>query len=242
MQGGTNDKMKHFIPIVASLALILIGGLALSRRHHPRQGPPTGPTAVPPPSTSVQMVDPKTLLFSFPTLCDTLPPTGSHVADLPVGVFELHEDDWRQIEFVAESDRPVVERELSELVQFKAVNRVGSGWKNVYVRKSRPAAVGASQISLKQVLRLMGKDVKSLPLLLRTLGTHAEVQGGFAVAMPNGAMLYGYADADRVISLNIHFSGPQVPSDGLRVTLSNICLKFHLILVDWYRAAIVLPS
>lgn len=51
-------------------------------------------------------MSPKDILFSLPTICDRVPePDPALVSDF---LFQMHEDDWRQIEFVDASLAPVV--------------------------------------------------------------------------------------------------------------------------------------
>src|SRR3954452_13058218 len=57
----------------------------------------------------VEMMDPKEILFSLPTLVDALPPI---VAESVTDAYSLHEDDWRQREFVATSFRPEIASEF----------------------------------------------------------------------------------------------------------------------------------
>src|SRR5947209_3975897 len=60
--------------------------------------------------------------------------------------FRINEDDWRQVEFIVDRDLPQVEREMAAIEDFKHANRVGLGWKNVYVRKERPDGLFPSHL------------------------------------------------------------------------------------------------
>jgi hypothetical protein len=48
--------------------------------------------------TFMSMVSPKNVLFSLPTICDRVPEADPVLVS--EHLFEMHEDDWRQIEFV----------------------------------------------------------------------------------------------------------------------------------------------
>ncbi len=85
------------------------------------------------------MMDPKELLFSLPTLCDSAPaiddapPSNNHRS--------LHEDDWRQIEFVMRVNLAHIEKELEKLAAFKQQHRRGPGWTDVYIRPEHPTSL-----------------------------------------------------------------------------------------------------
>lgn len=82
-------------------------------------------------------IDPNSILFSLPTICDQAPETMSKsIPDNPEA-FHINEDDWRQIEFIVGSDLPQVKGEMAAIEDFKHANRVGLGWKNVYGRNDR---------------------------------------------------------------------------------------------------------
>ena len=52
--------------------------------------------------------------------------------------FILHEDNWRQVEFVALKDEGYLANLVQEVSQFEKSNRVDVGWKEVFVRKEHP--------------------------------------------------------------------------------------------------------
>lgn len=57
--------------------------------------------------TRVEQVDPRTILFSVPTLEDSsapIEPTGDHASAIAI-----HEDDWRQIELLSAAQREAVD-------------------------------------------------------------------------------------------------------------------------------------
>jgi len=218
----------------SALLLVLIG--ACSRRERPHEAAVAGGPSTPL-SVKAQTIDPATILFSVPTLCDALPPLAPPVEGVPSGSFQLHEDDWRQIEFVANGDRKAVERELAELRTFKEANQAGVGWKKVFVRSGRSEAIRASRIVLRRLLDASGGV--SRRLFIETGEGSAEVRGGFSIPLGDGAYLYGYAFDGTVVSLNLQLA-PDSPG-GRNARISKIERAFGLFVVDWYRAEI-LPS
>jgi len=87
-------------------------------------------------SGEITTVDLKTILFSLPTLCGSLPKVEDTPA--PEGAKNLDEDEWRQIEFVAKADETYIKEQLKLLEEVKAENRYQSGFKDLHVRKEQP--------------------------------------------------------------------------------------------------------
>jgi hypothetical protein len=113
------------------------------------------------------------ILFSLPTISDVGPVTARMAKPSPDAI-RMHEDDWRQIEFVAVGALSVVELELAELEDFKRANWRGAGWKNVYVRKSRPDALQPQGIPYADLLASI-PHVPIHDLLIETTGHEAFV-------------------------------------------------------------------
>jgi hypothetical protein len=223
--------MKVQIVTIAGVAAVLIAAAVLWSRTRPNSNPA-------PAVSQPQVLDPKTILFSLPTLCDGLPPLESPVESVPNGALRLHEDDWRQIEFVSSQDREVVNRELAELREFKVANKVGPGWKNVYVRDSRPEAVRASKIALSRVLEL-ARQAAPARLFLETQGRSAEVRGGFAIPLDDDVLLYGNAIDGKVVSLNLHLKAKDSLTPKVEAIAFAISRAFNLSVVDWYGARVL---
>jgi len=227
--------VKVSAALLGSALLVVFLG-ACSRGGGPHEAVVAGGPSIPA-SLKAQTIDPAAILFSLPTLCDALPPLAPPVERAPSGSFQLHEDDWRQIEFVGNGDRQAVERELAELRTFKKTNQAGVGWKNVFVRSGRPEAIRASRVGLRRLLDMSGGD--SRLLFIETGEGSSEVRGGFAIPLGDGAFLYGFAFDGKVVSLSLQLD--RESSGGRNVRISKIERAFGLFVVDWYRAEI-LPS
>jgi len=75
-------------------------------------------------------IDPKTILFSTPTISNDLAPIET-LSDTPSGeIFSFHEDDWSQLEFFPKSQLPIIQRLLSEYKSFEEQNREHYGWRS----------------------------------------------------------------------------------------------------------------
>ena len=69
----------------------------------------------------IETMSPHDILFSLPTVCDRVPEADPVLVSAVM--FEMHEDDWRQIEFVDASLAPVVEEQRRWLTASNVVWR-----------------------------------------------------------------------------------------------------------------------
>jgi hypothetical protein len=172
----------------------------------------------------IDQLDPEDLLFSLPTICDSVP-SGEQLG-------ALQEDDWRQIEFVAAGLTDVVE------AQFRAIRDIYEqqaefgdddtllGFRRLHVRE-HPAAPLPGLVSKRRLLGLLppGPDTDSAGAFSRTIGP---------------IIVYGLSDGDAVTVLGVQFEG--APEPALAGPLHEVMDTFHLTLVDWCRCALIGPD
>ena len=121
-------------------------------------------------------------------------------------------------------------------------NRLGGGWKNVYVRREHPTSIASLLLTQQTVMSAFGKDIQARRLVLSSGGADVrEVSGGFAFQVPGLGTLYGNAQEERVLSLGV------VPARGAiqkpaREALNAFCLAHRMELVDWERQDFVDPE
>jgi hypothetical protein len=81
---------------------------------------------------NTQAINPNNILFSLATIFDELPAIDKTVsASAPA--LQLHEDDWRQIEFVGVKNRSPLKQQLAEFISFRDSHRKSLGFTSVYV-------------------------------------------------------------------------------------------------------------
>lgn len=180
------------------------------------------------PTGDIQMVDPKDLLFSLPTLCDPAPA----VDESPVlaGARALHEDDWRQIEFVSMVGESHIRGELATLAAFRIQYRRASGWASVYLRKEHPDPL--------HTLGLRFSTLPTFPSFALTLSGRP-VRGGFALSDGSDWFIYGQRSPEgRVIQLAVS-PGLSTCSEEFAQGLVQITESAGVMLVDWYAGAVV---
>ena len=168
----------------------------------------------------IEMVDPRTILYSLPTLENVAPPTIGPVA----GAIEMHEDDWRQIELIAARFEPEIAAELAAIRTIHAEHRSGPGFTSLHLRERIPAPLAGVALTLAE-LGLAGppRAVAIGPVS----GPRAAVAGGFAFEVANG-VIYGRDDRG-VVALGLAPGTDPAP-------LAAVARTHDLVLVDWCRA------
>jgi hypothetical protein len=181
-------------------------------------------------------IDPKLILYSLPTICDMAPATTSEeVRDSP-DTIRIHEDDWRQVEFVTDVTLPQIDREMAVLEAFKTANRAGLGWKDLYIRKERPDGLSHSGLPYNLIDSIKHGPVQKL--VIGSAGQEAIVKGGFAIVLSQGLFLYGQQSKGAIINIGLS----RLPNDNETLQsqqLRALCKKFNLVIVDWCAGQVV---
>lgn len=164
----------------------------------------------------VQYVDPATILFSLPTVADVIPELTAE-GDL-AQAFRLSEDDWLQLELVPSEAIEQAQGDLEAIRAILANERKGAGFQRLHVRQGLPAPFGARELRVTTLRGLFGGE---RPVAYR--GGSGVLEGCFAFTLPSGAVLYGQAQAGRVIALGLSAPDPDALArlDGL--TLIDWC-------------------
>lgn len=84
----------------------------------------------------------KDILYTLPSLCNEIPALLSGSTKQGKNVLELHEDDWRQIEFVSSLYRGVINAQLAEIERIYQEASVDAGrflaFRKIYLRQQIP--------------------------------------------------------------------------------------------------------
>jgi hypothetical protein len=184
------------------------------------------------------------ILFSLPSVCDALP----SVAATRSGpdAFEIHEDDWRQVEMIAGSLSGVIQSELRaiRMIYDESARRGADGgiigFGAIHVR-SQPARPLPGLLSLRRVLGMLPQPSRQYAGVAFK-GTAGAAVGSFAVAF-GPVSLYGLADGDAIEALCL--DGRAVPDacpPGLVPGLQEVIGAFNLVIVDWCRCSVIGPG
>lgn len=176
---------------------------------------------------------PGELLYSLPTISAELG-AGEGSAPPDEEVFQIHEDDWRQVEFVSRT----FEREInSELADIRAVyedRKPGGAFVRVHIRERVPSPLTDKQIRIAELERLLPprRTYKAVGVQ-RSLGTF---QGSFAWTVDELFTLWGLKDASNLVQvLCVTLSGDSDGSEEWSRVFARLCSDHGLFLVDWCR-------
>jgi hypothetical protein len=173
-----------------------------------------------------EKLDAAEILYSLPTICDGLPDADGLVADGTEVV--LAEDDWRQCELVSVSLRPLVEQELAAVRVIHERDRVGSGFRNVHLRRVIAAPIVAGTLSLRDLDAVLGPRSRCA---LRFAGAAARVPDLFAVELDDRHLMYVRHAGSVVQVIGLHPDvGPEIAA------VRAFAARTGLLVVDWCRA------
>jgi hypothetical protein len=183
-------------------------------------------------------VDPRSIVFSMPTLADDLPPLEEGAVREGRRLLELHEDDWRQIEFFSAGAEPRVSETLHHVRKVLDEERTESGaFERLHVRTGLGPPLQGVRLPLSDV---HGTLRGATPLDgIAILGAPGLVKDGFAFDGGAAFELYGVAPRGEVEVLALRPS--MIPDADLAAdahALAMLMLRRGLKLVDWCGARV----
>ena len=176
-------------------------------------------------------MDPNEILFMTPTLNDAIPSaaTSTPVTDDCV---QLHEDDWRQFEFIPRDRKSDVEDELVDISAIwdnhsVSLGESGTAFNDVHVRKRIPNAL-AIRLSLSELESFVGQESKQM-----TFFGYGEVLDGVHAFTIDNLVVYAQIHDNNVTTFGFdavdQFS---LPRDFAK-RLSDFVREHELMLVHW---------
>jgi hypothetical protein len=186
----------------------------------------------------IERVDLKDVLFSLPTISNELPPVIEGSSKLGKNILEIHEDDWRQVEWIAGTLRAQMEDELQQVRVIHEQHREEYGFKKIHVRETIPNPVGNMNLHLDQLRDSLGQGVTWLEAV-SYLGVAGTIRDSFAARMLSSIELYGVAPNDLIQAIGFtRATMNNVPPVDLQ-RLVDFAADNDLILVDWCRLEVV---
>jgi len=177
------------------------------------------------------------ILFSLPTICDVAPPTIPNASKDNGSSLRLHEDDWRQIEFIAASSLPQVDREIAEIERFKRANWTGAGFKSVYIRKERAEGLYLSRVGYSLIDSIPHAPMQ--PLTIGTGGTPQReqiVKGGFGCRLSPSTFLYGRQAEGIIVDLGLI----RLPEESeVLQSVLTFCKNCKLCIANWCAGKVI---
>jgi hypothetical protein len=183
--------------------------------------------------------DSKDVLFSLATICDgPLPVIAEGSSKLNADVIELHEDDWRQIEWISAALRKTVEQELEAIRQIHETESEGPGFRKIHLRQAIPAPLGDRALRLDDLRDAIGEKAKRLDGISYA-GTAGIAKNAFAVRLISSIELYGAVRDDEIQCLCTTGSRTNNAWYDDVTNLLVFAAERDLLLVDWLGATVI---
>ncbi len=155
---------------------------------------------------------------------------------MPSDAFLLHEDDWRQVEFVGFVPQPDVDAELGQLRSFMSQHRNGPGYTEVYVRRNRPEGLTPMGIEIAKLESLLPPTAQRRPLIVGGPPWGPSVVSGYAIEIGDGAILYVQVVGRYLAVMGLPLAWRRGTSPQADALLAAIGQRLRLRLVDWPAA------
>jgi hypothetical protein len=175
------------------------------------------------------------ILYTLPTICDEIPGIAKGTTKQGKNIFEMHEDDWRQIELVSRSYLEMINSQFSEIVRiFKDHGVRGDkflGFRDIYVRKGIKAPI-QTRFALSELYAVFPASRSDYDGFAYRQGDGL-IAGGFAFGI-DALTVYGQQIDGLIKALGIQFSVGKV-NDSISVAayFETIMAVHNLCLVDW---------
>jgi len=176
----------------------------------------------------LELLGPGAILFSLPTICGAALPRSGGVGGADVVV--LHEDDWRQCEYVASAAGQDISEELSAVREIHRTARAEIGWRKVHVRERivRPLQSGISWTDVVAQFRELE------PVGGVAFGDRASaVSNAVAARLPADVAIWGVEEGGELAVLCVE--GIETAAEATVEGLKRVADAHSLVLVHWCR-------
>lgn len=180
----------------------------------------------------VEYIDPKEVLMTLPTISDSLPPVGK-IAFTGETYYNMHEDDWRQCEFISQLRLMEVEQECESIRRIYEHHRVPvasasfSAFNKLHVRQLENPFEGLTNPVHFSELRALLGTAGSLTFSTSGGKPYGFVTNGFSFTTGE-TVFYGQVDnKNTVVAL-----GVRNPEEQLELC-QQIKNRYSLLLIDW---------
>jgi hypothetical protein len=184
----------------------------------------------------VEAIDPSKMLFSLPTICNDALPESARAAGAE-GILLLHEDDWRQVEFVAAGLAGPIEGELLAIRSIHADHYVEVGWNKIHVRSEIPNPLPPG-IRWAEVAGLLGDFAALRGVAFGDPGS--QVIGAVGARLADGVVVWGVerdGNLEVLCTENLSESSP-----ATKAALRRVAQQISLCLVDWCHCQVHSPA
>lgn len=175
------------------------------------------------------LMDPNDIWFSTPTISDEFPQTSPKLKETEFDIV-IHEDDYRQNEFLNLNSLSLIQIELEGIKEIWKNHSKKSGqhtlFKNCHVRKT----IGSPnlQIDFDKL-----KTILNVNTVGQVIINEAVLKNGFSIKTEN-TTYFGTLQQDKVIELCIADWNEKTTNEILKINKT-----FNLVFVNWYHNEII---
>lgn len=184
------------------------------------------------------LVDPGEVLFTLPTLADDTPLVEPLTDAPPRHGLVLHEDDWRQLEFLPAAQLPESQRLLRDFKTFEATHREASGWRQAYPRVLSESIVIPGVAAEAELVCVLGATPEPTPLICTSETVLGCLTGGFSLPIGNEVTLYGFTNAAGIAVLGASL-GEHADHQCLVRAFCALNARYGVVLVDWCQQRVI---
>lgn len=174
----------------------------------------------------VQMIDPRELLFSLPTISDEISETENISIE---NLFTIHEDDWRQWEFISKKYNSELKQELDSVIEIYENHRAGIGFDKVHIRELIKKPLIDKSIRIEEFSQTLNITKKSDGFGLADRG---KVKDSFAFQIAEGMTFYGQTANNLITVLCVQNNENSIQ------TIEQIAKRYEIVFVDWCKAEV----
>jgi hypothetical protein len=180
-----------------------------------------------------ERAEPKDILFSVPSICGAALPIASTAASISGDVIVLHEDDWRQCEFVACSQSAEISAELSGIRQIHSDAAAAGAWRKIHVREriAHPLPAGARWSKIAELLGPF-EHISGIAFGQRE-NTVAKTVGA---RLPDDVVVWGIEDSGELSVLCVE--NLDRASASTAAALRRVADDLSLALIHWCRCQV----
>jgi hypothetical protein len=184
----------------------------------------------PAPLAEPRMGNPQDILFSLPTINDALPVRTTGTPPTKETVL-IHEDDWRQFEFVSRIHRDEVDKELKDIDQIWKTQTVKTGeltvFRTIHVRK-RIGVPLALDFTEADWLTLLGRPPVSF-----AFAQHPQTLKDVIACRAGGIIFYAHLIEGKLVTFGLEREGAPSLDPERIARLGEFMTRNDLLLVHW---------
>lgn len=174
-------------------------------------------------------IDPAKVLFSLPTISNDMAMVEA-VASLE-NVLVLHEDDWRQFEFLSVSLNELAQQEVQDILAIYHTQRQASGFKQIHVRKRIGEPLPDVALPLESLAQAF--EIEKCFSGVAFNNAAATIINGFAWQTASGWIFWGQTDAQSNLVVLCLLPPHEAEAKIMANKIDDFLLANDLLLIDW---------